>query len=198
VTSRARIINATIECLGTVGAENTSISAVAERAGVSRPTVYAHFANRDELLSAALEQSASEMVTRVIKHARAARTAADFVVEITMAMRTELRTNPVVEPLANPQESLRFARGTLSPYALNMAREYVRPLLAYDPSLADELDEIVETVIRFLMSFVLFDSDTSSTDARLRAYLHRRLVPALGLGVGGTPADVSERDGWPS
>lgn len=41
--TRRRIVEATVELHGTVGPKNTTISAVAEKAGVQRLTVYRHF-----------------------------------------------------------------------------------------------------------------------------------------------------------
>ena len=41
--TRARVIDATIDLHGTVGPARTTISAIAERAGVRRATVYRHF-----------------------------------------------------------------------------------------------------------------------------------------------------------
>jgi AcrR family transcriptional regulator len=43
------------------GVQLVSMEAVAERAGVSRPLVYKHFANRDELLAAAYRREASKL-----------------------------------------------------------------------------------------------------------------------------------------
>jgi AcrR family transcriptional regulator len=43
------------------GVHVVSMEAVAERAGVSRPLVYKHFANRDELLAAAYRREASKL-----------------------------------------------------------------------------------------------------------------------------------------
>jgi AcrR family transcriptional regulator len=50
--TRRRIVEATIELHTSVGPARTSISAIAERAGVQRHTVYAHFADQRELLAA--------------------------------------------------------------------------------------------------------------------------------------------------
>jgi AcrR family transcriptional regulator len=50
--TRRRILDAVVELHETVGPARTSVSAVAERAGVERPTVYRHFANEPAMLAA--------------------------------------------------------------------------------------------------------------------------------------------------
>ena len=50
--TRQRIVEATVELHTTVGPARTTISAIAERAGVERHTVYAHFPDESALLRA--------------------------------------------------------------------------------------------------------------------------------------------------
>jgi len=50
--TRQRITEAAVELHGTVGPARTTVSAVAERAGVQRHTVYRHFPTEDELFAA--------------------------------------------------------------------------------------------------------------------------------------------------
>src|SRR5687767_14427961 len=50
--TRRRIVDAAIELHTTVGPSRTTVSAIAERAGVTRPTVYAHFPDDRSLLEA--------------------------------------------------------------------------------------------------------------------------------------------------
>jgi AcrR family transcriptional regulator len=50
--TRRRITEAAVELHGTIGPARTTISAVAERAGVDRLTVYRHFPNEDALFAA--------------------------------------------------------------------------------------------------------------------------------------------------
>jgi AcrR family transcriptional regulator len=50
--TRQRIVEATVELHGTVGPKNSSISAIARRAGVQRLTVYRHFPDETELFIA--------------------------------------------------------------------------------------------------------------------------------------------------
>jgi AcrR family transcriptional regulator len=50
--TRQRIVAATVELHGTVGPANTTVSAIAEVAGVTRVTVYRHFPDEDSLFAA--------------------------------------------------------------------------------------------------------------------------------------------------
>jgi AcrR family transcriptional regulator len=50
--TRDRIVEAAVELHTTVGPARTSVAAIAERAGVTRPTVYAHFPDADALFRA--------------------------------------------------------------------------------------------------------------------------------------------------
>lgn len=50
--TRRRIVEAAVELHGSVGPSATTISAVAERAGVQRSTVYRHFEDEDALFAA--------------------------------------------------------------------------------------------------------------------------------------------------
>ncbi len=54
--TRARIVNAAEALHGTVGPARTSVSAIAERAGVTRATVYRHFPDDEALLLACSAQ----------------------------------------------------------------------------------------------------------------------------------------------
>ncbi len=54
--TRRRIVDAAVDLHGTVGPARTSISAIAERAGVERPTVYRHFPTTESLLQACSAQ----------------------------------------------------------------------------------------------------------------------------------------------
>jgi AcrR family transcriptional regulator len=50
--TRRRIVEAAIELHATLGPSQTTVTAIAERAGVTRPTVYAHFPDDRSLLQA--------------------------------------------------------------------------------------------------------------------------------------------------
>src|ERR1700722_951384 len=58
---RDALLDAAVALVKAKGGHVVSMEAVAERAGVSRPLVYKHFANRDELLAAAYRREASKL-----------------------------------------------------------------------------------------------------------------------------------------
>jgi len=58
--TRRRIVDATVDLHGTMGPARTSIAAIAERAGVERPTVYRHFPTMESLLQACSSQHWAE------------------------------------------------------------------------------------------------------------------------------------------
>lgn len=62
--TRERLISATIEVLATEGWQASTVSVVAERAGVSRGAAQHHFRTRESLITATLEQTFDELTGR--------------------------------------------------------------------------------------------------------------------------------------
>jgi AcrR family transcriptional regulator len=60
-TRRDALLDAVVELVASGDVEDVSMESVAERAGVSRPLVYKHFANRSELLAAAYRREATAL-----------------------------------------------------------------------------------------------------------------------------------------
>ena len=58
---RDALLEAAVALVRTQGVQVVSMETVAERAGVSRPLVYKHFANRDEILAAAYRREAARL-----------------------------------------------------------------------------------------------------------------------------------------
>jgi AcrR family transcriptional regulator len=58
---RDALLDAAVALVRAKGVQVVSMETVAERAGVSRPLVYKHFANRNELLAAAYRREASKL-----------------------------------------------------------------------------------------------------------------------------------------
>jgi AcrR family transcriptional regulator len=59
--ARQRLIDAAEKCYAERGPSRTKITHIAQKAGVHRTTVYAYFANRDEVLAASFMRAVSEI-----------------------------------------------------------------------------------------------------------------------------------------
>ncbi|MFE4458357.1 TetR family transcriptional regulator [Nocardia tengchongensis] len=170
-----RIVDAAVECLIDVGWEKTTVSEVAARAGLSRPTVYSYFGSREDLLFAVSSAAAQRISGQLMSVAEAGtNSGAEFVVESVVTVVMEYRRDPAASLLAliRPGE-------ILAAQAVEVSRVALLPLLKWEPQVADELDEIAETVMRFVVSLMVDDGSRCRSEDGLRAYLYRRLIPSL-------------------
>lgn len=71
---REDLIDAAVELIVAEGVEAVSMESVADRAGVSRPLVYKHFANRSEMLTAVYRREAGLLHAELAAQVRAADT----------------------------------------------------------------------------------------------------------------------------
>lgn len=75
---RDALLDAAAEIVASTGADAVSMEAVAERAGVSRPLVYKHFANRNELLEALYARESLALHEEISAEVTKARTLEDM------------------------------------------------------------------------------------------------------------------------
>jgi AcrR family transcriptional regulator len=122
--TRLRIVRATLELHETVGPALTTRSAIAERAGVSRPTVYSHFPDELSLGKACSALGLSE---------------------------NPLPDPGMWEEIADPEKRLRDALSELYDYfrrreglLANILRDQEMPHLKDDPDIREILRPIVE------------------------------------------------------
>ena len=180
--TRTRIIDATLTLLRADGVASTSISAISRVSGISRPTIYAHFQDVDEVVHAAVEHAALGLSARIARDVNRADGVAESIVEFIVAAHREFRADPVAVMVADiGNRPGLIDAGTISRPMLELSGTFMRPVLRDDPEMLARQDEILEIALRFLLSVLTFSSDNTRTDARLRAFLHRTLVPALGL-----------------
>jgi AcrR family transcriptional regulator len=65
VATRQRVIDAALRAFGTAGFDATSLDALAAEAGVTKQTILYHFASKDVLLEAVIDDAGSELAAVV-------------------------------------------------------------------------------------------------------------------------------------
>ncbi len=180
--TRDRAVAGALQCLRESGTEGTTIAAVSRVSGLSRPTIYAHFSTLEQLVHEAVETAAIELSARIADSVTGATSPADAVVEFVVAAHREFKADPVVGLVVGMSLDPSLAGyGEIPDELFRLTRRAMRAMLAGEDEALARLDEVIETMVRFLLSVLAYGSENTRDDARLRAYLYRALVPALGL-----------------
>lgn len=182
--ARERLMDAAIACLQRYGLEKTGLADIASAAGVTRPTIYSYFASRDELLHSALARAGAALGERLIEHARCFPTPADQVVEAVLFCLREIPNEPGLAVSSRSQADGFGPRVGLRPASIEIARYVLGQLFGDRPELLgnlDDLDEVAEILIRWMLSLLSLEGPVPRGESELRAMLHRRMIPGLGL-----------------
>ncbi|HJR89620.1 MAG TPA: TetR/AcrR family transcriptional regulator [Aeromicrobium sp.] len=180
--TRERLLSGTLACLREFGVEGTTIAAVSRASGLSRPTIYAHFNTLEELIHRAVENAAVDLSARIVAGLSGAETPGEAMVEFVVTAHREFKADPVVALVVDMSVDPGLAgHGEISPALYQLTRKPMRAMLANEPDALERLDDIIETLVRFLLSVLAYSSENTRDDGRLRAYLRRTMLPALGL-----------------
>ena len=176
--ARRRIMEAAVRCVEQHGIERTSVAMIAAEAGVSRPTLYAYFENRDEIVTHAAIAATESFVGRVVAHARRFDTAAERLVEATLFSVRGIRREPA---LAMRFRAGGLLSGPLTADELHYAKVCLAPVVELAPELEPWIDEAAEVSTRVVISLLSRDPVLPRTEPQEREFLHRWLPAALGL-----------------
>jgi AcrR family transcriptional regulator len=158
-----------------------NIAAVAVEAGVSRPTVYRYFVDRQALVEATLMHAGRDLVARLGAHLRRFRAPAEMAVEALCFTLREIPREPVLGAMwSATQLDANAVAGLTRRAGLDWSRDALQDLVRAAGWSAAAADEAVEVMLRMLLS-LLAAPEPRRSDVALRAFLTRRLVPALGL-----------------
>ncbi|QNG20318.1 TetR/AcrR family transcriptional regulator [Rhodococcus triatomae] len=181
--SRNKILDAVRDVIARSGFSGVTIASVAQTAGVTRQTVYSIFGTREDLVSQAVAEHLTEIVDGVHERLRTAPTPADYVVDLIVACRTIVRSDPVLAALLRTDgDNPLFDAGALD-RARAVGLRLLSPLQELFPETALRLDDIVDISVHLGWSAVCFDDPSVRTDEDLRRFLGRWLAPAFAASV---------------
>ncbi|MFI5608012.1 TetR/AcrR family transcriptional regulator [Amycolatopsis sp. NPDC051903] len=169
-TTRRRLIEAAIDCLGELGWHGVTVAVIAERAGVSRGAAQHHFPTREDLVAAAVELLGEAQITELRAQADGLPTGPSRI-ERVVEMVLNLYTGPMFRAalqlwvVASTDEQL---RGRLVPLEARVGREAHRvtvELLGVDESRAG-VRELVQATLDLARGLGLANLLTDDTRRR--------------------------------
>ncbi len=177
-----RIIDATLTCLDRWGVDKTSLNDIAHEAGVTRPTVYRYFPGKEDIVQAALLQVGFRFGQKLFNHISQFDTPAERVIEAIMFTFKQLPKEPYLGlAVKNEMASYINERALASQESLEIRHALFAEILNHDSRYMPDIEEIVEVTTRFTLSLLIVDGGKKRNDKEMRAFLTRRLLPALGL-----------------
>lgn len=127
--AREHFLNAAEACFEKYGIAKTTMDDIAQMAGVSRPTVYRHFDDRESLILAVILRRAQALVAKAQKQILKQKTFEDRLVEGLMLLVNVGRKDPFVQLLVNPdQMGLAHQMFGASSAAIDLTLETWRPI----------------------------------------------------------------------
>ncbi len=179
--ARRRLLETTREVIEARGLERATLGEVAERAGVTRQTVYRYFESVDALFLSAAAVSSGGMMERVLEEAARLPTWPERIVESLAFATVAIPQDPYLAPLFEDAN-------LLSPSDLvetDFTRQGMIALADGALPISEEaLDELVELSVRLLHSYLRDPGPVPRDRAGLRAFYGRWLLPALKAQMG--------------
>lgn len=157
-----RLLDAAVEAATIHGITRLSMSDVATRAGVSRPTLYKRFSSKDELVAAAVLREANAMIDAVLAAAEPFEDPADALEAAVLVSLRLTRDHPLLDRIVRtePETLVPLLVADPSP-VLAFGRAAAERVIA---TKAPELSEVgtrrlADALLRLLISYALTPPD---------------------------------------
>ena len=147
-----RVMDALLDLLVAHRLRDVTLEDVAERAAVSRQTVYRHFGSRDGLIRAVVVREETRLAGRAREAVANVQTLDRAVVRAVTALLTGVREHPLIDRLiADDPETilpyLTLGKGPVLSTAGTIVGELVRHYAPVDDVVVDELAEVLSRLV---------------------------------------------------
>lgn len=190
---RERILDAAAQVLREGGPRPRLITNIAERAEVSRPTLYRHFPERSDIYDSLVRLEMERVVDDVVSRARETASPREEYVDVVVLLVRQAREHPALQAvLARHPEIMATYMPRILPIVLEIAEPRLGPIL--DAGVAagrwPQIDKRVAITwtTRLITSLIVMPSPDDSTDAGLRAQVEA-LVDVAGVIAGDVDED---------
>lgn len=177
--TRAQILNAAMICIMTIGPARTNISSIAAQAGVSRPTVYAHFEDLEDIIKEAITTGIGHLTQYLETQTAGYDTPQERITQtylrlLELSKQIDILSKPMSYEISPGQSDRNYIPEEAIFAARNVLDKLIGDgLLESDPARANER---AETGVRFFLSLAAFRHADD-----LRGYITRAVLPALGF-----------------
>lgn len=179
-----QILDAAIACVKRWGIERVTLNDIADEARVARSTVYNYYSNRDEVIRAALLQSAYGFGAKLMDYIMPFPTPEERLIEAVLYGLRILPDEPSLVLLSDSSLSQMVKEHSLTtPEGLDIGTALLKVILGEEKRSDADIEEMADASIRFLLSMVTMQSAKARSEDQLRGYVARRLLPALGLTI---------------
>jgi AcrR family transcriptional regulator len=182
--ARERILAAAERCIDRHGIRKTTMDDIASEVGLSRPSVYRYFADRDDLLIELNIRHARALLNRAHKSMSRQSNFPDQIIEGILYMADQARRDPLTRFVIDPDGTSLGQRMITSGTSAMLRAEFLDPYL--DAAVAnDELPRGLSRADYYLWlgdltKMVMRGVDDGVADLkRYRSILRRFVVPAL-------------------
>lgn len=158
VGARERLLDATLEVAAVHGLSRLSVADVAKRAGLSRQTLYKHFASREDLVAQAVLREAGRMVEAVVTAADAVPDPVASLEAGIVATLDAVRGHPLLDRLleTEPESLLPLLIDRHSAVLDAVGAIARQTLLGRIPDLAEaQVDAAADLLARMLVSYAV-------------------------------------------
>jgi AcrR family transcriptional regulator len=186
--ARGQLMDAAEACFEKYGIAKTTMDDIAKMAGVSRPTVYRHFSDRDGLILAVVMRRSRQLIDRAQKFLRKQSSFEEQVVEGLIFLVDKGRKDPFVGLLVSP-EHMDLANQIVgaSSAAVDLAYEMWEPILIEARDRGELREDIEFRAIATWFTYLILllvgrgdlEPDVDAQRELLRTFVMPAFVPAV-------------------
>ena len=183
--ARKRIVDAAIASIERRGPRRSTVSDIAADLGITRPTIYRHFASTEDLLAAAAEVALDGWTARIGELTKGMDDAADLLVEAVAYLIERLPEEPLLALLLETDRMRLVSKQMVMPAAVQRSRAMLEHTHIDWTALGfkgTRMNDLVEFLLRMIQSMVIAPPEPPRSGAKLRKYLRQWIGPIVGAG----------------